>query len=853
MLRVGALVVVVGGVLGLAGCLQDGAVTCADGTICPVDTACHPRGCVPREQLAACSGQPDGAACTVGLISDGVCDAGVCLAAGCGNQLVEPARGERCDDGNQIDGDGCSASCSSTQVCGNGQIDLFAGEGCDDGGLLGGDGCSSRCRPEEAIWVRTDARPAGRRWGGVSHDLHADELVLFGGDTNLDPPTLLGDTWSWRDGGWRQHDLVVAPPARTGTTMVYDSRRRRHVLFGGRGDAVLYNDTWEWDGATWSRPPTATAPSPRQFHAMVYDAARGQVVLVGGGGPDGVALADTWTWDGQRWRMQTTPGDLTPRFWAAIADDPARGRVVLVGGQGDFVSSPVRFADTWEWDGATWQQVAATSPAGAVALATARFVPARGRVVLLGGLRASAGAAATDTLEWDGAAWARVGAGLPVHASSAFVDRFERLHLVTGFDTGGQPVLHFSFAAGAALDPALVGLVGAAHPTGRFGHVSLFDSWRGRRLVWAGLDDLFLVDDEAWIRDHEGWRFDPDAPPGRVGAAAVFDPRRGEGVVFGGYRTGDLAETWRWDATGWHAVNAAGPSARTGAMVAWDEARGRVLLFGGRRVGTGDVFLPDDQFPRPADEMLGDLWAWDGVAWTELTPAGPGPSARWAAGLAYDPGRDRLVLFGGQSGRHFVLDDTWEFDGTSWQQVTPPQPPPARAFAGLAYDPWRRLITLYGGVAAGELGDLWAWDGAEWQPVDPTRTRPQARDVVTLLAGTVAGDPGLTVFGGFAGGAADDEWRLAWAAPHRAEVCTSGADLDGDGLGGCADPDCWTTCDPTCAPGRSCDAARPRCGDGACSEVESCATCGADCGACPARCGDARCDAGEICPGDCGP
>ena len=311
-----------------------------------------------------------------------------------------------------------------------------------------------------------------------------------------------------------------------------------------------------------------------------------------------------------------------------MAFDTARDRAVLFGG----ISGPSDLADTWEWDGATWQQVAATSPAGAVALATARFVPARGRVVLLGGLRASAGAAATDTLEWDGAAWARVGAGLPVHASSAFVDRFERLHLVTGFDTGGQPVLHFRFAAGAALDPALVGLVGAAHPTGRFGHVSLFDSWRGRRLVWAGLDDLFLVDDEAWIRDHEGWRFDPDAPPGRVGAAAVFDPRRGEGVVFGGYRTGDLAETWRWDATGWHAVNAAGPSARTGAMVAWDEARGRVLLFGGRRVGTGDVFLPDDQFPRPADEMLGDLWAWDGVAWTELTPAGPGPGGVVLAG-----------------------------------------------------------------------------------------------------------------------------------------------------------------------------------------------------------------------------
>src|SRR5437868_14141783 len=42
-----------------------------------------------------------------------------CVNAGdCGDGVVGP--GEVCDDGNLIDGDGCSAECMSTESCGNG-------------------------------------------------------------------------------------------------------------------------------------------------------------------------------------------------------------------------------------------------------------------------------------------------------------------------------------------------------------------------------------------------------------------------------------------------------------------------------------------------------------------------------------------------------------------------------------------------------------------------------------------------------------------------------------------------------------------------------------------------------------
>ncbi len=82
--------------------------------------------------------------------SDGNLDSGdgcssTCLFEFCGDAIVQPSRGERCDD----QAPGASAvGCSNCQipVCGNG---LFEGlEQCDDRNTVDGDGCSSECRVE---------------------------------------------------------------------------------------------------------------------------------------------------------------------------------------------------------------------------------------------------------------------------------------------------------------------------------------------------------------------------------------------------------------------------------------------------------------------------------------------------------------------------------------------------------------------------------------------------------------------------------------------------------------------------------------------------------------------------------
>ncbi len=65
------------------------------------DEPCTQIGC-------ACDGSPESCDPTL------TCVAGQCVIASCGNGAIDD--GEVCDDGNQIDGDGCDADCSLTEI-----------------------------------------------------------------------------------------------------------------------------------------------------------------------------------------------------------------------------------------------------------------------------------------------------------------------------------------------------------------------------------------------------------------------------------------------------------------------------------------------------------------------------------------------------------------------------------------------------------------------------------------------------------------------------------------------------------------------------------------------------------------
>jgi fibro-slime domain-containing protein len=101
-----------------------------------------------------------------GLSSINTCDpstdatCGMTAPPGCGDGKL--TSDEACDDGNTVDGDGCSANCLAVEPgysctppgmpchkiarCGDGLV--ADSEACDDGNTTDGDGCSSKCKLE---------------------------------------------------------------------------------------------------------------------------------------------------------------------------------------------------------------------------------------------------------------------------------------------------------------------------------------------------------------------------------------------------------------------------------------------------------------------------------------------------------------------------------------------------------------------------------------------------------------------------------------------------------------------------------------------------------------------------------
>ncbi len=76
-------------------------------------------------------------------------------AAQCGNGRVEGQ--EACDDGNTVNNDACSNSCTIA-VCGDGIIQPGLGETCDDGNTVSTDLCTSLCKSVECGDVSRDGK-----------------------------------------------------------------------------------------------------------------------------------------------------------------------------------------------------------------------------------------------------------------------------------------------------------------------------------------------------------------------------------------------------------------------------------------------------------------------------------------------------------------------------------------------------------------------------------------------------------------------------------------------------------------------------------------------------------------------
>ncbi|MEO6462889.1 MAG: kelch repeat-containing protein, partial [Candidatus Eisenbacteria bacterium] len=228
--------------------------------------------------------------------------------------------------------------------------------------------------------------PQGRQFHSSAYDPFGDRMLVFGGSSG----PVLSDTWALPLASPGASWIPLTSTRRRGHTALHDPSRQRMVVFGGESGTQL-NDVWELgldDAGTWARlNPSGTPPAVRALHGAIYDERRDRMIVFGGRG--GPPLGDLWelTFSGSlEWRPIQALGTPPPaRFDHVMVYDEARSRVLVFGGMG----ANGAFNDAWTLTltgTPTWQALvpAGTKP-GARAGAQAVYDPLRDRLVVFGG------------------------------------------------------------------------------------------------------------------------------------------------------------------------------------------------------------------------------------------------------------------------------------------------------------------------------------------------------------------------------------------------------------------------------------------------------------------------------------
>jgi hypothetical protein len=652
----------------------------------------------------------------------------------------------------------------------------------------------------------------------------------------------LQDQWEW-DGAAQTWTNVIAtstaqPTARYGGAMVWDSDRKRALLFGGfcsdnSGTGARCADTWEWDGTTktWTnRTPAAASasPSPRMYHTMVYDSARKKTLLYGG--YTGTGAATTGTWVDETWEWDGTAGTWTKIVVAAgipqysgdvhIAFDAGRGKTVAF----------YYVGYVWEYDPTTptWNKVTDTNTSTTdypgYYYESFLYDTSRAVIIAFGGQNGYP----RDLFEYDGTAMTWTNRSVPVNG-----------------------------------------------PIQRQYPMIAFDSMRGKLMLFGGysnVDSLYKQDIWQWSGTDATWTNLTNAnpkPAGRYQGGLVYDSKRDQLILFGGVGSTYYNDVWTWSPTtkNWtpQTITGTQPSATYGFPMFYDSARDKVVVY----INYYTVWDLD-----PA------TWTWT----SRIASSSAVPTAFTQRGnfeVAFDTDRDKLLFIGGYGPASVYDADVWEWDAKT--TIYTERPPAAGASApvgryqhGVSYDSNRKVVVQFGGyasvsgVATGAQDDSWEWDGiaGAWTDTTALGAKPLPRynhlqvfnpqtGTTLVFGGTVPAD---STYG------PQEIWEYEPNSAKRpngsgcsvaaASSCASGACVDGVC---CSTASCATTCqacnvpgslgtcayvpagspDDSCAAGQACNAAHQ-------CKAQIAATCSSY-----TDCASGHCSDGVCCDTDC--
>ena len=291
-------------------------------------------------------------------------------------------------------------------------------------------------------------------------------------------------------------------------------------------------------------------------------------------------------------------------------------------------------------------------------------------------------------------------------------------------------------------------------PGGRSEHGMVYDSQRQRIVVFGGrresteLRARHLYYNDTWIWQNNDWQQleTANAPGGREMFGMAYDRDRDRIVLFGGYDNPDgrtrepLKDTWEFDGNNWVQVSTNGPEVAKPVLV-YDEARDETLMLG-----------IDDEF-----ETLMYRWNADSDTWEQIT--GTLPTCINEGTMAYQRHNERVLAVGGVCTTETpTVDETWEWDGSTWTKLTT-NGTTRYVGAASAYDTTRGRFVRFGGTAAFSASpdssthvyrDLeWAFARVDSSPSPrslPAFRRDPVRNSLFLLGGLFEFAQGTTIF-----------------------------------------------------------------------------------------------------------
>jgi hypothetical protein len=518
--------------------------------------------------------------------------------------------------------------------------------------------------------------------------------------------------------------ITVAPQNREYTAMAWDPANQEVILFGGatflgiNGNLNISNRTWAFVNGSWTQLHPANSPPPTFQAGFAYDAGAGALVLFGGLVAGHVNVTHP-----------STDNGTTVTVWHTAYD---------------WNTAVVQSAQTWEWVGDDWVNVTVAGSPSARTVPAMAADPFDDGVVLFGGERENASAAATeyaysggnswywnfsaralytvaDTWTFEDGAWtnltARVGASPPSRGDAAFAEGPSGSAVLFGGVSGGCAAYSYPGVcgwgilgdtwvfSGSTWTPAATT---GPSPAPSYGAMLANVSNAGGLILFGGAINSATYN-ATWAFSGNSWvELRPYAqPPWTDDGGFADDPAAGYAVLTIGYTGGDLypsfGTTWEFADGNWSlpGTNLSLPPPGPASMT-YDPSDQAVVLVS---PGYPGVVVPSEE-----------TWTFADGGWTELNTSGSPPAG---GNITYDPNGSYL-LYAGEDVYGGCSSDagTWELLGTAWTEVTTQtlcNPAP------MAYDPVSGEVVSFDG----ELTVV--WNGTAWQslslsvlpPTDP--------------------------------------------------------------------------------------------------------------------------------------